>query len=116
MTTYTGAQPVEGGYYLNTTEWKLEMVRGPGGALPGEATMRYYRVPLLGMLVVAPLMGLVFVVLMPFLGLAVMIEQGWRKALPHMRRRHAAATELEVAEAPAPAPTTTWTAGPDLRR
>ena len=89
MATYTGTQPVKAGYYLNTTAWKLEVVEGKGGVLPGEPTARFVRVPTLGMLVVAPVMALFFVMLIPFFGVAVLLEQGWRKAAPLVARRHA---------------------------
>lgn len=92
MKTYTGTQPVKAGYYFNAREWTLKVVEAPTGVLPGDATTKYVRVPALAMLVLAPIMGLVFVVLLPFLGLAVLIEQGWRKAVPLLRARHAAGT------------------------
>lgn len=104
MTTYTGTQPVKAGYYFNAREWTLAAIEATTGVLPGDATVKYVRVPALAMLVLAPIMGLVFVVLLPFLGLAVLIEQGWRKALPHLRARHTVAT------------TRTAKAAADLRR
>ena len=92
MTTYTGTQTVTAGYYFNPRAWKLEAVEATG-VLPGDATDKYVRVPALAMLALAPMMGFAFVVLLPFLGLAVVLEQGWRKALPHLRaRRTPAAT------------------------
>ena len=102
MTTYTGTQPVAGGYYLNTAAWKLEVVEGKGGVLPGEPTANYVRVPALGMLVVAPVMALFFVMLLPFFGVAVLLEQGWRKALPVMERRRAPVEATAVKAGPAP--------------
>jgi hypothetical protein len=38
------------------------------GALPGPDTDRYYRVPMLLWLAGAPLIGLVFVIFLPFIG------------------------------------------------
>ena len=89
MATYKGAEKVKGGYYLNRQEWKLEVIEGASGTLPGDEGARYVRVPLLGMLVVAPFLGLMFVVVMPFLGLAVLVEQGWQKALAAVVARRA---------------------------
>lgn len=75
MKTYTGGQTVNGGYFLNLRDWKLEVVEGEHGVLAGEAGARYYRVPVLAIIVLAPTMGLAFVVALPFIGLAVIAEQ-----------------------------------------
>ena len=85
MRTYTGTETVEGGYYLNTRDWKLEVVDAPNGVLPGDDGARYTRVPALAMLAVGPLMGMVFVMLLPFIGLWVVAEQTWRKLGPGLR-------------------------------
>jgi hypothetical protein len=90
MRTYSGTETVKGGYYLNVREAKLEAVDGRAGTLPGEAHARYVRVPLLAMLLLAPLLGLLFVVVLPFLGLAVLVEQGWHKAAVLRARRSVA--------------------------
>jgi hypothetical protein len=79
MATFKGAQTVNGGYYLNTGEWKLEMVEAPSGTLPGDAHAIYRRVPVPAMLALAPIIGLVFVMAVPFIGLAVIGEQLWKK-------------------------------------
>jgi hypothetical protein len=85
MRTYTGTETVKGGYYLNTADWKLEVVAAPAGVLPGEGATRYTRVPTLAMLAVAPLMGMVFVILLPFIGLWVVAERTFRKLGPGLR-------------------------------
>ena len=79
MKTLYGGQAVNGGYFLNLRDWKLEIVDGATGLLPGDATACYRRVPMLALVVLAPMMGLAFVVLLPFIGLAVIAEQGGRK-------------------------------------
>ena len=85
MRTYTGTETVKGGYYLNTRDWKLEVVDAPDGVLPGDAAARYTRVPTLAMLAVGPLMGMVFVMLLPFIGLWVVAERTFRKLGPGLR-------------------------------
>jgi hypothetical protein len=80
MAAFNGTETVVGGYYLNGREWKFEMVDGPSGVLPGDETVQYRRIPVPAMLVLAPLMGLVFVMVVPFIGLAVIGEQLWKKA------------------------------------
>jgi hypothetical protein len=86
MKTYNGAETVTGGYYLNLAEWKLEPV-GEAGTLSGGADARYVRVPMPGLLVVAPLLGMALVVLLPFFGLAVLGEALWTKTATIMAAR-----------------------------
>lgn len=97
MTTYTGNRTVKGGYYLNVRDWKLEAVDGKVGTLPAGEEARYVRIPLPAMLVVAPVLGLLFVVLLPFLGLAVLIEEGWHLAITAVAARRAAHHEGTIA-------------------
>jgi hypothetical protein len=78
MKTVTGGRTVKGGYFLNLRDWKLEVVEGNTGVLPGDETLRYRRLPVLGLVVLAPMMGLAFVVMLPFIGLAVIAERGGR--------------------------------------
>lgn len=79
MKRFAGAMLVKGGYYLNLEHWKLEVVDGASGTLPGKGTDRYLKVPGAALLVLAPLMGLVFVIVLPFIGVAVLLEQAWAK-------------------------------------
>jgi hypothetical protein len=90
MTTYTGAETVKGGYYLNVAEWKLAALDGESGTLPGGAAARYVRLPMLALLLVAPLFGLALVVLLPFFGLAVLGEGLWTLGRARMTARREA--------------------------
>ena len=87
MATFNGGDTVKGGYFLDTSDLKLEMVQAPWGMLPGDSTRTYRRVPLPVMLVLAPLLGLGFVLLLPFLGLAVVGELIVHKAAAAVGRR-----------------------------
>ncbi|MDP3718268.1 MAG: hypothetical protein Q8T13_10935 [Acidobacteriota bacterium] len=80
MTTYTGNQIVEPGLYYAVAPLKLTTVdeRGP---LPGGDTRTYYRVPMLVMLALAPLLGLAFVIFLPFIGFAMVFRLAGEKAL-----------------------------------
>lgn len=91
MRTFRGGQTVKGGYFLNLRDWKLEVVEGGAGMLPGDGGVRYYRVPTLAMVALAPTMGLAFVVLLPFIGLAVIAEQSGRQFGRLWRARRATA-------------------------
>lgn len=67
MTTYTGTQEVEPGLYFNVNRFSIKSIdeRGP---LPGTEDDHYRPVPVLLMLAMAPLIGLAFVVFLPFIG------------------------------------------------
>ena len=90
MKTVTGGRTVKGGYFLNLRDWKLEVVEGKTGMLPGDDTLRYRRLPMLGLVVLAPMMGLAFVVMLPFIGLAVIAERGGRTLARLLRMRRKA--------------------------
>jgi hypothetical protein len=89
MKTYNGAEAVKGGYYLNVGEWKLEAVNGASGTLAGGVEARYVRLPMLALLVVAPVLGMGLVLLLPFFGLAVLGEGLWTKARTVLAARRA---------------------------
>ena len=95
MTTYTGTQDVDPGLYVNTGSLRLTSVERRG-ALPGAASERYRRVPMLVMLLVAPLLGLAFVIFLPFIGFAVMLrllgEKLWHLVAPVAGRATAIVT------------------------
>lgn len=80
MTTYTGNQTVEPGLYYALAPLKITTVdeRGP---LPGADTRTYYRVPMLAMLALAPLLGLAFVIFLPFIGFAMVFRLAGEKVL-----------------------------------
>ena len=64
-----GGTAAKTGFYWNLGKWEMTMVPRQGGILPGDATRRYVKVPVLALLVVAPLMGAVYAILLPFVGL-----------------------------------------------
>jgi hypothetical protein len=87
MKTFTGGQEVKGGYFFNRRDWKLEVVDGATGVLPGDEGATYYRVPMLALVALAPMMGLAFVMALPFIGLAVIAEQAGRQTAKLFARR-----------------------------
>jgi hypothetical protein len=79
MIRHAGGSKVEGGYYLNTRSF--EMVMKPSeGTLPGSTDERYLRVPWPLLLVAAPVIGGVFVLAYPVIGLSLMVYGLVRKA------------------------------------
>lgn len=69
-TTYEGNQAVQSGYYLDASRWAIEPVAEDGGRLPaGPGSWR--RIPTLAALLATPMLGLAFLVFLPFIGFAL---------------------------------------------
>jgi hypothetical protein len=90
-----GGETVKAGFYWHAAGWEIVPVSGQGGPLPGTHEDRYVRVPTLGMLVLAPVMGGLFVVFLPLIGFALLIlhlaRSGWggaRRALARLMDKH----------------------------
>ena len=66
MAMYYGGQTVTEGFYLNQSKLGFECIESSGGALPGERNTCYRRLPLPAVMVAGPVMGLVYVVTLPF--------------------------------------------------
>ncbi len=73
MTTYTGTQQVESGLYLNMTNYTMATMNTAGN-LPGAEFETYRRIPMIVMLAAAPLLGLAFVMFLPFIGFAMALH------------------------------------------
>lgn len=73
MTRYNGGNEVKGGTYWNVKSWEVSTVGGDRGRLPGYPTARFVRVPFLALLVLAPAMGGLFAIFLPFIGFAMAI-------------------------------------------
>lgn len=81
MFGHKGGDVVNGGFYWNRAQWRLENVEGRFGALRGDEDTRYARVPTLMLFVLAPLMGALFVVFLPFIGFAMLFGMLAAKAM-----------------------------------
>ena len=66
-----GGEAVGYGFYWNVGEWQAQIVPAAGATLEGTDETKYMRLPLLAVLVVAPLMGLVYAMFLPFIGFAM---------------------------------------------
>jgi hypothetical protein len=73
MLKHKGGEVVKGGFYWDQAQWRLEHVEGTSGALPGGRDARYARVPTVMLFLVAPLMGALFVIFLPFIGFALLL-------------------------------------------
>lgn len=64
-----GGQLTKGGTYFNLRSWEFITVAKPQGNLPGSEGQPYFRVPVALVLMLGPILGLFFVVLLPLAGL-----------------------------------------------
>ena len=80
MTIYTGTQNVEAGLYYTARPFKLTTM-DQNGPLPGAGDRTYHRVPMILMLALAPLLGLAFVIFLPFIGFAMVARIAGEKAV-----------------------------------
>lgn len=72
MLKHKSGDTVKAGFYWNAKEWAATIVPPEGGALPGEPGLTYLRMPLPALLVLAPAMGAIFAIFLPFIGLAML--------------------------------------------
>jgi hypothetical protein len=110
MRRNAGGTKVPPGFYWNPSDWRIVTVEGEQGVLPGGQEEKYVKVPAAGMLALAPVLGLAFVIFLPFVGFAMVLTQIGKRGMALGRR---VAGKL-VAE-PAPAPRK-HTEGRDWRR
>jgi hypothetical protein len=71
---YYGGTRTKAGFYWSPREWSIKPIPAKGGILPGDKYIHYYRVPILLMLLIAPLLGLLYVVLIPFIGFGMLFR------------------------------------------
>jgi hypothetical protein len=81
MKRIQGGTKVEPGFYWNAGDWQIVTVEREPRALPGGADQSYIKVPAAGMLLLTPLLGLSFVIFLPFVGFAMVARQVGRKAV-----------------------------------
>jgi hypothetical protein len=82
MKRFEGGSKVKGGFYFNQQSWDLVTVSGKHGALPGAARDLYLKIPVLLMLLGAPVIGATLVMFLPFAGIALFLHALYRKVVP----------------------------------
>ncbi|MDL2716569.1 MAG: hypothetical protein PT977_02340 [Acidobacteriota bacterium] len=82
MKRLEGGSKVKGGFYFNQQSWDLVTVSGKHGVLPGTARDLHLKIPVLVMLLGAPVVGATLVMFLPFAGIALFIHAGYRKLVP----------------------------------
>jgi hypothetical protein len=85
---YSSGMFVPCGTYLNTKDWEFHGVAGEGDFLDGEG-VTYYRLPLLLVIAMSPLIGLAFVLFLPVAVPAVLIYGIARRLSQSTRGRRA---------------------------
>jgi hypothetical protein len=85
MTKRMGGTAAKNGFYWHLGKWQMTVVPKQGGILPGDAGDRYLRVPVVGLLVIAPLMGAVYAMFLPFIGFAMLFGFLGKKAVSTAR-------------------------------
>jgi hypothetical protein len=74
MTTYTGGAMAGFGFYFNRTTWELAAVPKDGGVLPGDHDARFFRIPVALFFLIAPVFGLFYVMFLPVIGFALVLQ------------------------------------------
>lgn len=68
MTKLNAGTPVKRGYYFSMKNWSVNPIEKDGTVLHGEAGEQFIPVPLAVAVMLAPVLGAVFLMFMPFIG------------------------------------------------
>ena len=101
MATYAGGSSVKRGYYIDRGAFEFATVEHDGDALPGGSERRWLYLPVIAVIAVAPALGSLFFLTLPFVGFGVVAYGLARKLIPAAR---AGARELGATFAPTWAP------------
>ena len=69
---HTGGTKVNYGFHWSAKAWDMAMIPAEGGHLPGGSDQKYMRIPTFLFLLMAPMMGALYVVFLPFAGFALL--------------------------------------------
>ena len=108
MKRYNGGTNAVGGYYWNTRTWKIATIEDEQGVLDGGPEDRFLRVPLPLMVPLALILSFLFVVFLPFIGLAML---GHALVLKVLSLREVAARAVASTLSPALRPGEAYFAG-----
>ena len=87
MASHRGGETARAGFYWSPGEWRMVTIEKEGARLPGPAEERFVRLPTVAMLVLAPVMGGLFVMFLPFIGFAIVARYLAREGMAAARRR-----------------------------
>ena len=89
MTKLNAGSAAKAGYYFNLKSWEVHPVPADGERLPGEAGQEWIAIPTVAALVLTPVLGLTFLMFLPFIGFYLTIQAACRP-LARVFRREAA--------------------------
>ena len=69
---FKGGTKANYGFYWSVQAWDMAMIPAQGGLLPGGSDRSYMRIPTVLFLLMAPMMGALYVVFLPFAGFALL--------------------------------------------
>ena len=79
MLKHNGGDRVGKGTYWNLTNGERIDIRDEG-ILPGDAKKAYYRMPAAAIIVAGPVLGLIYALFLPFIGIAMLVKLVGQKA------------------------------------
>jgi hypothetical protein len=85
MKRYTGNQVVKKGIYLSLKRRDFVTIESEGDLLPGTSDERYVKIPPVAMIVLGPIMGLMYVIFLPFISFAMVLGLMAHKAFLGLR-------------------------------
>jgi hypothetical protein len=88
MTKLEAGSAAKAGYYFNLSSLEIHPVRADGEALPGKPGSQWVSIPVAAALVLAPVLGLTFLMFVPFIGIYLTAERAL-KPLFHAARKEA---------------------------
>lgn len=97
MTRFSAGERAKAGYYFSPRSWEVHPVPADGERLPGEAGQAWFAIPTAAALVLTPVLGLTFLMFLPFIGFYLTIEAALRPLTRVLRRE---ATELAATMSP----------------
>lgn len=80
MARRQAGEAVKAGFYWRMAHWQIVTIAENGETLPGNAGEPYLRIPALLMLLLAPIMGGLLVIFLPFVGVAIVLQHAVRAA------------------------------------
>ena len=97
MTRLSAGERAKAGYYFSPRSWEVHPVPADGERLPGEAGQAWFPISTAAALVLTPVLGLTFLMFLPFIGFYLTIEAALRPLTRVLRRE---ATELAATMSP----------------
>ncbi len=97
MTKLSAGSVAKAGYYFNLKSWEVHPVPADGERLPGEAGQQWIAVPTVAALVLTPILGLTFLMFLPFIGFYLTLEAAVQPVLRIFRHE---AVELAATMSP----------------